>query len=867
MATPRRMLGKLTAASILSFGLIAAPIVAAPAIAADPAPAAPAATVPINLIGINDFHGRIDSNTVKFAGTVEQVRAEYGDANSLFVSAGDNYGASVFASASAQDVPTIDVLNALGLQASAVGNHEFDQGFADLTGRVMGLTGSAKGLADWEYLGANVTYTSGGAPALPKYKTFTVDGVTVGVIGAVTQETPSLVAPAGIAGLTFGDPVTAINEVADQLTDGDSSNGEADVIIASYHEGAAAGDAAGGTLDDQVAAGGAFAEIVNDTSPKVSAIFTGHTHQAYAWDAPWPGHTGQTRPIIQTGSYGANVGQIVLQYDPNTKSVASHTMRNVPRVTTADDTLAEQYPRVKQVQTIVYNALAAADVIGKQPVGSVAADITTAFTGGSYVNGVYTAGTFDNNGLPVGRDDRAKESTLGNLIADSLVATLGSADRGGAEIGVVNPGGIRSELYQAPDGVITYAEANAVLPFLNNLWTTTLTGAQFKTVLEQQWQTSPDGTPITSRPFLNLGLSNNVSYTYDADAAQGEHITSISVNGAPIDPTASYRIGSFSFLLEGGDNFREFANGTDTKDSGLIDRDGWIAYLGEHADLSPSFARRGVQVTGVPASADRLSPVSFDVKNLDLTSLGSPENTTLDIAIDGVPGGLGSVPVTPGDPGNTQMANGTATVSFTVPDAAPDASVVVLTAQPSGTVVRVPLTVTTAPPPATSPTSADESAQTPQTEGGITTDKSTYHPGDTVRITVGAAHVGEYVSTWLWSTPTNLGGWQQVRADGTIAVTLPKDVALGAHRLVVQGVEGNVIGWAAITVAAVPSGGSDGQAGGTAAGSGNGSGLANTGSDLSASVLGAGLLLLLGAGALLTRRRMAASEGRSQKRS
>lgn len=696
MEHPRRILGGITA-PILALGLVAAPIVASPANAADD-------VVNLNLIGINDFHGRIDANTVKFAGTVENVRAQYGDANSLFVSGGDNIGASVFASASADDDPTIDVLNALGMQASAVGNHEFDKGYADLTGRVQSR-------AKWAYLGANVYNKGTTTPALPSYETFDVAGVTIGVIGVVTQETPTLVTPAGIKDLDFGDPVDAVNRVATQLTDGDASNGEAQVIVAAYHEGAPNGEPEGATLDSQVAASPVFKKIVEQTSPKVSAIFTGHTHKKYAWEAPVPGDaTGATRPIIQTGSYGENVGQVVLQYDKTTNAVISHTQRNVARTSEDDGALTAKYPRVAQVKTIVDAALAAANEIGKQPVGSVTANITTAFVGGKYEKGVYTVGT-GTDGLPIGRDDRSKESTLGNLIADSLVASLGSADRGGAEIGVVNPGGIRSELYKsypaAEDGTITYAEANAVLPFLNNLWTTTLTGAQFKTVLEQQWQTNADGT-VPSRPFLNLGLSKNVSYTYDATRAQGDHITSITVNGAPIDLAKNYRIGSFSFLLQGGDNFREFKSGANTSDSGLIDRDAWIAYLEANPGTSPSFARRGVQVTGVPATAERGSQVSFQLGNLDLTSLGSPENTSVDIALDGG-AALGSVPVTAGDPGNDAMANGTANVSFTVPQDAPDNLTLVLTAMPSNTVVRVPLAVVNAAPvtpPTTTPPAA-----------------------------------------------------------------------------------------------------------------------------------------------------------------
>src|SRR5690606_26082235 len=130
---------------------------------------------------------------------------------------------------------------------------------------------------------------------------------------------------------------------------------------------------------------------------------------------------------------------------------------------------------------------------------------------------------------------------------------------------------------------------------LNNLATTTLTGEQVKVMLEQQWQTNPDGT-VPSRAYLQLGLSENVTYTFDPDAAQGAHVTGIWVDGVPLDSAASYRIGSFNFLLQGGDNFRVFNDGADPRDSGLLDRDAWIAYITANSPLSPDFARRAVQV-------------------------------------------------------------------------------------------------------------------------------------------------------------------------------------------------------------------------------------------------------------------------------
>src|SRR6478735_8193523 len=106
-------------------------------------PAAPA-SVDLNLLNINDFHGRIDTNTVQVAGTIEKLRAAAAPGATAFLSAGDNIGASLFASAVAKDQPTIDVLNALELKASAVGNHEFDGGWADLRDRVIAGGSNAK---------------------------------------------------------------------------------------------------------------------------------------------------------------------------------------------------------------------------------------------------------------------------------------------------------------------------------------------------------------------------------------------------------------------------------------------------------------------------------------------------------------------------------------------------------------------------------------------------------------------------------------------------------------------------------------------------------------------------------------------------
>jgi 5'-nucleotidase len=621
-----------------------------------------AVPVELNILGLNDFHGRINANTVKWAGTVEQL-TEGKEDNTLLVGAGDLIGASEFASSVQQDQPTIDVLNALGLDASAVGNHEFDQGFADLRDRVIGADGSRN--ATWDYLGANVYAKGTTDPVLPEYASFDIDGVDIAVVGAVTEETKTLVSPAGIADLTFGNPVTAVNRVAGELSDGDTANGEADVIIAAFHAGATQG--VGSNYAAEVAKGGEFAQMA-DLDDSVDVIFNGHTHQVYAWDAPVPGQAGKSRPIVQTGEYASNVGQVTLTVDPATGDVSSYAAKNVARTSVADADLVAKYPRVAKVKQIVDAATAYAAKIGNEPVGSVTADITRARTA-------------------TGGEDRGAESTVGDLVANALRDGLPS-DIGSADLGIVNPGGLRDDLkYAAGDtvanpantaGVVTYSEANAVLPFVNNVSLVRLTGAQLKSVLEEQWQ--PDGS---SRPFLALGLSDNVRVTQDATKARGSRITSVIINGQPLDVAKTYTVSTFSFLATGGDNFTSFKQGT-SRDTGLVDRDLWIGYLKGHTGIAPDFARQQVAESGLPQVVNAGDAVSFTLSKLDLTSAGSPANTSVTVYLRsaGESRKVGVFPVT----------GGTANVAFTAPENLAGPSTVVVVADPTLTQVGLPLT-------------------------------------------------------------------------------------------------------------------------------------------------------------------------------
>lgn len=570
----------------------------------------PAGLIPVNILNINDFHGRIDNNGTGVLGknlacTVVTQKADLGAATTVFLGDGDLIGASPFTSAVQQDAPTIEFLDALGMAASSVGNHEFDKGWTDLSTRV-------EPLADFAYLGANVYDKGTTTPAMPEYAIVDVGGVRVGVIGAVTADVPNLVIGTGITALDFGDPVAAVNRVADQLTDGNAANGEADVLIAEYHEGGPYSSSTG-TLEDQLG-NAVFAHLANDTSAKVAAIFEGHTHQSYAYDVQVPGEaTGSTRPVMQALNYGGQVARLSLGVDPTTKKVTAYSMAIVP--TTAYTPACEADPTWQAAAKIVDDAVAYAAPLAAQPVGSETASLSRAFSAD-------------------GKEDRGRESTLSNLIAESYLEAVNEPGRLGADFGIMNPGGVRADLPYGTDGTITFGAAASIMPFGNTVKTAEYTGAQVKSILEEQWQ--PDGA---SRPYLQLGLSDNLTYTFDPTRARGDRITSITLGGRPIDPAAVYTIVSNSFLVTDvgapPDGFATMLAGANYRDSGLVDQNMFLDWIAANSPLSPSFAKHAVAVVGLPEAFVTGTKVTFSVEGVNFTSLDASPNTTLAVYLNG----------------------------------------------------------------------------------------------------------------------------------------------------------------------------------------------------------------------------------------
>ena len=525
-----------------------------------PAPQTATGPAHVQLLALNDFHGNLEppSGTVRLpdgtvpagggawlAAEVARLRGEAPD-TTLVVGAGDLVGASPLASALTHDEPTISLLDALGLDVSSVGNHEFDEGVDELLRLQRGGCRTddpgckAPGFpgARFSYLAANV-FDRTGKTILPGTALKKVGGVTIGIVGVVLHETSSVVTPSGVAGLTFGDEADTVNAAVPKLREAG-----ADAIVVLIHQGGA--QAPGSPPGECRGFSGPLVDIAQRFRG-VDLIVSGHTHQAYV--CPDLGGALAT----SAGAFGRFLTRIDLEVDPVQHRVLSRRATQVP--------VTHDIPPDPQAQAIVTRALAAAAPMANRRVGRLAA------------------------GLSRSPND-AGESPLGDVVAD---AHLAAARKSGAAIAFTNAGGLRAEL---PAGDVTYAQAFAAQPFGNTLVTLTLTGAQLVTALEQQWS--------GSRPRV-LQPSANVSYAWSASAAPGSRVVpgSLKVDGHALAPDARIRVTVNSFLAAGGDGFRVFTEGTDRVE-GPNDLEALIDHLRPTLE-GPALAKpAGRRITQVP---------------------------------------------------------------------------------------------------------------------------------------------------------------------------------------------------------------------------------------------------------------------------
>lgn len=509
-------------------------------------------TVDVQVLALNDFHGALDPTSKGIGGAeylstyVKNLSA--GNPNTVKVSAGDMIGASPLLSALFHDEPTIAAFNLMGFDFSATGNHEFDEGWTELlrmqNGGCNPIDGCYEGIPDFtgatfKYLAANVIRLDNGETLFPAFMVKEFGRVKVAFIGIALESTPTIVVPSAVAGLEFQPEVATINHYVKYLKD--TQGIKAFVVL--LHDGAGAADNANACKPSDPF----FSNVVKKIDPEVDVLVTGHSHNAYNCQITVKKNYG---PMLVTsaGSNGAYLTNIHLTVNGTNGQVDARTATNVQIV----DAGTIQDPDMKSLLD-QYRAISAP--IANRVIGSITADITRT-------------------------QNAAGESALGDVIADAQLAASAPADAGSAVVAMTNPGGIRTDLIYAQsvgegDGNVTYGEAFVVQPFSNSLVTMSLTGAQLKAVLEQQF---------TAKKMLQI--SSSLTYSWSASAAVGSKISEMKIDGVAVDPAASYRVTVNNFLAAGGDTFTSFLAGTDLL-TGEIDLDAFVSYLTDNSPVPP----------------------------------------------------------------------------------------------------------------------------------------------------------------------------------------------------------------------------------------------------------------------------------------
>ena len=536
-------------------------------------------TIKVKIIGFNDFHGYIKSRegsssnpgAASFAYQLNALRAQ--NPLNAVVSAGDMIGASPLTSALFKDEPTIEVMNRIGIDFNAVGNHEFDEGKEELLRMQNGGNHptdiySGKGLpadltngefagAKFKFLAANVLDTTTGQTVFPGVGIKNFLGNKVAFIGMTLEGTPTIVSPSGVAGLNFGDEADTVNALVPQL----KAQGIQSIVVL-VHEGGFP-TVSGGQC---TGISGAILDIVNRLDPAVDLVISGHTHQEYSCLV----NNSAGKPIRVTSAfqYARRLTDIDMVIDTKSKDVLSIAANNVPVPVPAVSN--NTVPLNVSVQEVVDHYAAESAVPAARVVGTITATLSRTFSA-------------------------AGESALGDVIADAQLAATASPTTGNAVIAFMNPGGIRADIPFAAagktDGNVTYGEAFTAQPFGNSLVTMTLTGAQIYAALEQQWG--------TAQPYPRiLQVSNGFAYSHTfplqlidpLNTADGVTFTtsvrgnsyvvpnSVTLNGVPVDLAATYRVTVNSFMADGGDTFTALIGGTNRL-GGAVDTDALEAYF------------------------------------------------------------------------------------------------------------------------------------------------------------------------------------------------------------------------------------------------------------------------------------------------
>jgi 5'-nucleotidase len=505
------------------------------AFAADPQP------VHVFVVGTTDLHGSYDTHQASknapaygglplIAGYLEILRANHGRV--IVVDSGDLFQGTL-ESNFFEGEPVIKGYNALGYDAAAVGNHEFDYGPAgpDSVARQPGqdplgaLKKNAKE-AKFPFLSANLTEkATGKTPSWAKrYAIVDANGVKVGIIGLSTPETPAVTNSANVATLAFGDPVAATVSAAKELR---AAGAEAIVVIA--HMGGRCRNIELNPEDSSSCEKDQEAMRFLQALPKgtIDAYFAGHTHSQMR-------HYINGVPALQPSPNGREIAILDMTIDPSQHKVTKTEMEPLTMV------CAQVYEKTETCDP--KKAPAGATLVPRMFEGKAVAEspkVAAIFK--PYLEQVAAKKNQDLGIRTTDRFRRAyyRESPLGDLLTDAMRVYMK------ADVAFLNSGGIRTDL---PAGALLYANLFDVSPFDNFPAVVTMTGAQLRRMLEITSIGGGRGILQTS------GLRYTFDEGRDADkpAAQRNRLTEVTLaNGQPLDPAALYKVATIDFLVTG----------------------------------------------------------------------------------------------------------------------------------------------------------------------------------------------------------------------------------------------------------------------------------------------------------------------------
>ncbi|MEA5112780.1 MAG: bifunctional metallophosphatase/5'-nucleotidase [Geobacteraceae bacterium] len=524
------------------------------------------ANLKAKVLAINDFHGQISEGKTAGKGEYNKVgsapvlaaylkNAQAGmEERSFIVSVGDLVGASPAVSALLQDEPTIMFVNTLANDfcrepmhprcniVATVGNHEFDEGVAELSRLIHGRN-HAKGPflenpytgAHFPYVAANVQDKATGSTLLPPYVIKTVDGVPIAFIGAVLKNTPNKVSASGIEGISFTDEASAINSLIPEI----QAKG-VHAVVAFIHQGGSQPPYPGKTdplkpLESIEGDMKPVTDIVSRLDGEVDLVLTAHYH-AFT-NALVRNAAGREVLVTQAYSAGTAFADIDLEIDPKSRDIVGKSASIITTWARNSDGKPAVPPDAAAAELLAGAEKAVGPTINKV-ISSTDHAITR-------------------------RQNRAGESDLGNLAADAMRKSTGT------DFAFINPGGLRADLAA---GEVTWGHLYSVLPFGNLIVTMQLRGEQVYQLLTQQWV-----DPAAPRMLQTSGLS----YTWmDNGPGRAGTVIEVKKNGVAIDRSLSYSVATVNFLATGGDGFSVFKEGAGQV-NGPVDIDVLVSYLKE----------------------------------------------------------------------------------------------------------------------------------------------------------------------------------------------------------------------------------------------------------------------------------------------